>query len=174
MALLFVAFCLAACGSETKEDNAHDSKLTGYWISDKRIALSSDGEKEETDESGVQGIEFYENGMVRIMQRQTDLGSGHYYYSVDETYSDYMCIGENQIALMSENSNGEKIIRIIFEYVVKDGVLTMVRYAPDMEYAITYKALNTPFHKYFPEVNADDTQGNLIEGVVDDMESDEG
>lgn len=159
LALLTLIFCLAACGSEEKKsDDAHDPALVGYWISDKKVSVDGK-ETTDTDVSGEVGIEIYENGMIRIMERNVNSDTNRYTYIPEAKYCDYMIIGEGQIACLSTNSSGEKYITIIFEYSVKDGVLTLLRYYSDGKEAVSYKRLETPFYKYFPEVPADGAQG---------------
>lgn len=168
LALLLLTFSLVACGSdEKKATDEHDPALIGYWISDKHVSVQG---KETTNEdvSGEMGIEIYENGMIRIMERGIDAEKNLCYYTAEERYSDYMIIDKNQIAFLKQGSNGSLYIDTIFEYTVKNGVLTLVRYGVDSKIAMTYKRLETPFYKYFPNAPADLSSGDMSENVVPD------
>ena len=175
MALLLLTLSLAACGSEDKkasEDSAHDPALVGYWISEKQVA--SDGTTtEEKDVAGEIGLEFYENGMVRIMKRGIDEDGNVCFYTVNEKYYDYMIINGNQLAYLKKTSSGEDYIALILEYSVKDGVLTLVHYGPGSKSGVSYKRLDTPFYKYFPEAPAQNAGGGLGD-IIDAIIPDEG
>ena len=153
LAILCVTLCFSACGSETEEESSHDSALVGYWISEECILVDDEKEEPQEDFAGIQGIEIYENGMVRMMERYTITERSKYRYIAESNYSDYMIIGLNQIAFLDQNSNGETVIEVAMDYSVKGDVLTLISYIAGQKTVMTYKRLNTPFYKYFPEIS---------------------
>ena len=170
MAVLLLAFAMAACGSESKEQEEYDSDLFGYWISEKQVIITEEKTEEKTEFAGVTGIEFYENGMIRHMIRKTDEKSGLYYYDEESDYVDeYLIIGKGQIAMLGNNS-GEKYIATVMEYKVEGDVLTLVTYAPGTTTMVTYNRLDTPFYKYFPEASAEDLRSDEDPSISTDYD----
>ena len=183
MALLMLALCLTACGGsdEVTDASKHDSRLTGYWLIEKRVIADEDEteadeqeeQEKEDDIAGNFGIEFYENGMIRIMERQAISAVNKYAYSDTENYPDYMIFDNNKIAYLDQNNNGEMMIEGIFEYSVKGDTLTLVGYSFGKEITTVYKRLDTPFYKYFPELPSEESDGNVVEDFFNGLLPDE-
>ena len=149
--MMLLGTLLASCGEDeltaNQKGNVHDPALKGYWIAEKTETVEESKTSTE-DVAGEFGMEFYENGMVRMMVREAEEDENYYYYNCDTNYSDYTVIGKGKLALL----NADNKIMLIVEYKVSDNKLTLLRYTGNEEYVlITYTRSDVPFYKNFPE-----------------------